>query len=67
MKNINLNPGGLIGAIVCGGIAASFLYLRFSSGPPPESGFPLKLFFLGPVIGGAFAGNFLWDLVKKPK
>ena len=62
MKNINLNPGGLIGAIGCGGIAALILYVIINAGTPPEK-LPLKLLFLGPVIGGAFAGNFLWALV----
>ena len=69
MKNIELNVGGLIGAIACGGIAALILYLKFASAPElPKNGGPIKSVFLGSVIGGAFAGNFLWErIVKRSK
>jgi phosphate/sulfate permease len=65
MENIDLNPGGLIGALVCAGVYAAIV---FSSVDIAESGSrPIKLIIV-PLIGGAFAGNFLWRLVfKKPK
>ncbi len=65
MKNINLNPGGLIGAFACMGIAAAIV---FSSVDITQSGsWPFRVTVLA-LIGGAFAGNFLWGLVfKKPK
>jgi hypothetical protein len=65
MKNIDLNPGGLIGALACAGVYAAIVFSSVdiaTSGPRP-----IKLIIL-PLIGGAFAGNFLWGLVfKKPK
>ena len=65
MKNIDLNPGGLIGALACAGVYAAIVFSSVdiaASGPRP-----IKLITL-PLIGGAFAGNFLWGLVfKKPK
>lgn len=60
MQNINLNIGGLIGALGCGGIAAVIVFTTMDAqtrtGP--------KLIIVA-VIAGAFAGNFLWGLVFK--
>jgi hypothetical protein len=65
LKNIDLNPGGLIGALAGMGIAAAIV---FSSVDITKTGsWPFKVTILA-LIGGAFAGNFLWGLVfKKPK
>lgn len=65
MKSIDLNIGGVIGALACGGIAGAIV---FSTVDATNSGRgPYKLMILA-VVGGAFAGNFLWGLVfKKPK
>lgn len=60
MNNINLNAGGIIGALAGGAITAAVV---FSMVDPSKSGRgPYKLVILG-LIGGAFAGNFLWGLV----
>ncbi len=62
MKNINLNAGGVIGSLACGGIAAVVV---FSNVDPADTGRgPYRLIILA-LIGGAFAGNFLWGLVFK--
>jgi hypothetical protein len=67
MKNVNLNPGGLIGAI--GGVVIAGLTMlvisSYSSGPPKGSSSDLKSVFMASVIGGAFAGNFLWERFVK--
>jgi hypothetical protein len=64
VKNIDLNPGGLIGALACGGITAAVV---FSSIDAADTGRGPYKFIIFALIGGAFAGNFLWGLVfKKP-
>ena len=64
MNNIDLNIGGLIGALVCGGIAAAIVFSTLETTNSGRGPFKLIIFAL---IGGAFAGNFLWRLVfKKP-
>jgi hypothetical protein len=60
VKNIDLNPGGLVGAIASGGITALVAYSYFD----PGADAPARLFVYS-VIGGAFAGNFLWSLVSR--
>lgn len=65
MKNIDLNVGGVIGALACGGIAAVVVFSTFDA--MNSGGGPYKLVILA-LIGGAFAGNFLWGLVfKRPE
>jgi hypothetical protein len=65
MKNIDLNPGGLIGALACLG---TYVAIVFSFVDITKTGSsPIKLMVV-PLVGGAFAGNFLWGLVfKKPR
>ena len=64
MKNINLNAVGLIGALVCGGIAAGIVFLTFDIA---QSGRPVRWVILA-LIGGALAGNFLWERVfQRPR
>lgn len=60
MKNVNLNPGGLIGALVVGGAAAAIVF-SFLNTTHSRRG-PFKLVILA-LIGGAIGGNFLWELV----
>jgi hypothetical protein len=65
MKNIDLNIGGLIGALACGGIAAAIVFSTLDTANSGRGPYKLVIFAL---IGGAFAGNFLWGLIfKKPK
>lgn len=60
MKNIDLNFGGFIGVLVCGGIAAAII---FPNVDPMKGGrAPYKLFIVV-LIAGGFAGNFLWGLI----
>jgi hypothetical protein len=60
-RNIHLNAGGVIGALLCGGIVAAILFAKFK---PDEA--PVK-FIIVAVVAGAFAGNLLWDSIfKKP-
>lgn len=62
MNNINLNVGGVVGAIACGGIAAAVVFTTVDTTNSGRG--PYKLIILA-VIGGAFVGNFLWGLVFK--
>jgi hypothetical protein len=65
MKNIDLNIGGLIGALACGGIAAAIVFSTLDTTNRDRGPYKLIIFAL---IGGALAGNFLWGLIfKKPK
>ncbi|MBX3451217.1 MAG: hypothetical protein KF777_16745 [Planctomycetaceae bacterium] len=64
MNNIDLNLGGLIGALACGGIAAAIVFSTLDTTNSGRGPYKLVIFAL---IGGALAGNFLWGLVfKKP-
>lgn len=62
MKNVELNPGGLIGALVCGGIAAAVIFSRIDVNTAGRGAYKMPILAL---IGGAFAGNFLWGLIFK--
>jgi hypothetical protein len=59
MKNIDLNPGGLIGGLLCGGIAAAII---FSNDDANKAGRSAKLAILALIVG-ATVGNFLWGKV----
>jgi hypothetical protein len=62
MNNIELNVGGVIGALGCGGVAAAVV---FSTVDPATSGRgPFKFCILA-LIAGAFVGNWLWGLLFK--
>ena len=58
MKNINLNPGGLIGAVLM--LAAVMVTVVLTSSPDNiggrVGGIGVPALFLG-----AFGGNYLWD------
>lgn len=62
MNNINLNAGGLIGALVLGAVAGMFVFLMSDQDELPRRA--SKLVIAG-VIGGAFLGNYLWGLAFK--
>jgi hypothetical protein len=62
MKNIELNPGGLIGALACGASVGAYIFWNHTGG---DFGRAQSKFLIGAFIGGAFAGNFLWQLVFK--
>ncbi len=65
MKNIDLNAGGLIGALACGGIAAAIVFSTMEMGNNGRR--PSKL-VISALIGGAFVGNYIWGIVfKKPE
>ncbi|MCS7014628.1 MAG: hypothetical protein RMI91_14595 [Gemmatales bacterium] len=61
MKNIVLNPGGILGALALGGLAAVFVFMNIEK----RDGNPRTKIIVLAIIGGAFAGNFLWDLLFK--
>jgi hypothetical protein len=58
MQNINLNPGGLIGAVLA--LAAVIITVVLTSNPDTAGsrvgGFGVPALFLG-----AFGGNYLWE------
>jgi hypothetical protein len=58
MKNINLNPGGLIGAVLM--IAAVMMTVILTSRPDNIGG---RIGGIGveALLLGAFGGNYLWD------
>lgn len=62
MKNMNitLNPGGVIGALACGGIAGAIV---FSTLDPTNSGNGPYAGIIFALVAGAFAGNFLWGSI----
>ena len=60
MSNIDLNPGGLIGALLAGAVAGVLIY----SNNDPEGAMrrPARLIVFA-IVGGAFAGNYLWGML----
>jgi hypothetical protein len=65
MSNIDLNIGGLIGALAVGGLAAAVIFTSVDLTHSGRGPYKLIIFAL---IGGALAGNFLWQkLFKKPQ
>jgi hypothetical protein len=60
VKNITLNAGGVIGALLCGALVAAYLVMT------KDFDKNAKLIVIG-VIAGAFAGNFGWGLIFKKK
>ena len=65
MPNIDLNIGGLIGAVVCGAIVGAIVFATVNL---TDSGRGPNILIILAVIGGAIAGNFLWgSFVTKRK
>jgi len=64
MKNMNLNPGGLIGALIGGGIVAYFVFRNIDINTAGRGSYRAPMFGL---IGGAFAGNFVWGKLFKKR
>lgn len=65
MKNINLNPGGLIGAVLCGGVAVAVIFGMTEASEINEGrgGRGVGKLVIIAVVAGAFAGNFLWSAI----
>lgn len=63
MENININAGGVVGAIVAGLIAAVVLFVLMDASAGRGPG---KL-VVGAIIAGAIGGNLLWAAVFPPK
>jgi len=59
MKNIDLNAGGIIGAILAAIIGGALI---FTNVDPSDPGPSAKLFIVG-IIAGAVGGTFIWGLV----
>lgn len=65
MKNIELNPGGIIGALLCAGITAAVIFSNVDVNDAGRGAYKMPIVAL---CGGAFAGNFLWGkMFKKDK
>jgi hypothetical protein len=63
MKNINLNPGGLIGAVLM--LAAVMITVVLTSSPNNIGGL-IGGIGVPALFLGAFGGNYIWGrLVKK--
>jgi hypothetical protein len=61
MDNINLNVGGLIGALALGAVAAAAVFTTMDAA---KGNLGPKL-IIGAVIVGAIAGNFIWGAIFK--
>ena len=57
MKNMDLNVGGLIGALLLGALGGLIGYLAMGDG---ENTRPISKLLIGGVVLGAIAGNQLW-------
>jgi hypothetical protein len=56
MKNVDLNAGGLFGALACGGAVLGSA-IALSDDP---SDMRISKLFVMAVVGGALVGNFVW-------
>jgi hypothetical protein len=67
MKNITLNAGGFIGALLGAAIGVGLSFLLFPDNPVrhSETGQKLASFAVGGLIAGATGGNYLWGLLLK--
>lgn len=59
-KGISVNLGGVIGGLVCGGVAGAFIIPYVVEIDDIRD---FKFVIVSAVIGGALAGNFLWDFI----
>lgn len=60
MKNFDLNVGGLIGALLFGGIAGALVFTNIDVEKAGRGAYRFPIIAL---IVGAVVGNFLWGLV----
>lgn len=65
VKNMDLNPGGLIGALIGLGFYGAYVYTTFAEGDEPLRATGKVL--LPILFVGGLAGNYLWSAVVKPK
>jgi hypothetical protein len=61
VSNINLNAGGVLGALLFGAAVGLIVFGTDRSGAHPTR----YRLVIGGVIAGAFAGNYLWGLLFK--
>jgi hypothetical protein len=59
MNNINLNLGGLVGAVSCMILAAAIVFPEM----PPGARSAFGTILIGCALAGAYAGNALWSLI----
>ena len=64
MKNIDLNAGGVIGALLAGALVG---VIAFSTMEDSDNQRGASKLLIAGVIGGAFAGKYLWGLAFKTK
>jgi hypothetical protein len=58
MKNISLNPGGVIGAVL---LTAAVIVTVVLTSSPNDIGSRVGGFGVPALFVGAFGGNYLWD------
>lgn len=58
MKNIHLNPGGVIGAVL---LMAALIVTTVLTSSPDNVGSRVGGFVVVALFLGAFVGNYLWD------
>ena len=58
MKNIHLNPGGVIGAVL---LMAAVIVTTVLTSSPDNVGSRVGGFGVVALFLGAFGGNYLWD------
>jgi len=64
IMNINLNVGGLIGALACGGLVGAIVFSSLDRTSVDRGPYWVIIVAL---IGGAFAGNSFWSRVFKKR
>jgi hypothetical protein len=57
VKNMNLNVGGVLGGLICGGLAGAFLFFAGDANTRLRN--PARAVVLAVIVGGA-GGNALW-------
>jgi hypothetical protein len=62
MKNIDLNAGGILGAVLCIAVALGAVFLIDLE----DKGRFGKVVVIA-AIGGSVGGNFLWDQIQKSR
>ena len=64
MTNFTINPGGFIGALLGAGIGGVLLYME-SQSTSNATGRGASRGFLLFIVGGAAAGNYVWEFLFK--
>jgi hypothetical protein len=58
MKNVNLNPGGIIGALL---MLATVIVIAVLASNPDSVGGRIGGFGVPALFSGAYCGNHLWE------